>query len=137
MSDKAYYRDNDDRDPYDNYDLLRGPDGFQCLLTEPEDRTWGRDGSHVVKELNRLHADLAAERDLVQRLAGTLSSFNVGSIYLSKLVARLKAENTAANEMVQRLADALHFECDPYERDLMMAAKYGLRKVAGKWERVK
>ncbi len=102
MSDKAYYRDNDDRDPYDNYDLLRGPDGFQCLLTEPEDRTWGRDGSHVVKELNRLHADLAAERDLVQRLAG-----------------------------------ALHFECDPYERDLMMAAKYGLRKVAGKWERVK
>lgn len=70
MSDKAYYRDNDDRDPYDNYDLLRGPDGFQCLLTEPEDRTWGRDGSHVVKELNRLHADLAAERDLVQRLAG-------------------------------------------------------------------
>ena len=76
MSDEAYYRDNENRDPYDNYDLLRGPDGFECLLTEPEDRTWGRDGSHVVKELNRLHADLAAERDLVQRLADALNCFD-------------------------------------------------------------
>ena len=48
------------------YDLLVGPDGFECLLTEPEDRTWWRDGKGVVKELNRL-ADRVEE--LEQALA--------------------------------------------------------------------
>ncbi len=56
-----YYR----VDPYEKgakiewcetYDMLRGPNGFECLLTEPEDRTWWRDGSAVVEELNRQHA---------------------------------------------------------------------------------
>ncbi len=38
-----------------DYDLLVGPDGFKCFLGEPEDRTWYRDGSKVVEELNRLY----------------------------------------------------------------------------------
>ncbi|KKL62588.1 hypothetical protein LCGC14_2183750, partial [marine sediment metagenome] len=29
-------------------------DGFECLLTEPEDRSWYRDGNDVIVELNRL-----------------------------------------------------------------------------------
>jgi len=37
------------------YDLLIGPDGFKCLLTEPEDRIWYRDLRPVVAELNRLY----------------------------------------------------------------------------------
>ncbi len=37
------------------YDILIGPDGFECVLTEPEDRTWQRDGSNVIDELNRLY----------------------------------------------------------------------------------
>lgn len=36
------------------YSLLIGPNGFECLLTEPEDRNWHRDGKHVIAELNRL-----------------------------------------------------------------------------------
>lgn len=36
------------------YSLLLGPNGFECLLTEPEDRNWERDGRTVVDELNRL-----------------------------------------------------------------------------------
>ncbi len=40
----------------EDYDLLLGPDGFECLLTEPEDRRWSRDGKGVISELNRLHA---------------------------------------------------------------------------------
>ena len=38
----------------DSYDLLVGPNGFQCCLTEPEDRTFYRDLSPIIGELNRL-----------------------------------------------------------------------------------
>lgn len=37
------------------YSLLVGPNGFECLLTEPEDRNWYRDGKKVIDELNRLY----------------------------------------------------------------------------------
>ena len=37
-----------------DYDLLIGPNDFECFLGEPEDRTWCRDASPVVDELNRL-----------------------------------------------------------------------------------
>lgn len=40
------------------YDMLRGPDGFECLLTEPEDRTWWRDGKDVVVKLNEQHTEI-------------------------------------------------------------------------------
>ena len=36
----------------ETYDLLVGPDGFECLLTEPEDRVWFRDLKPVVELLN-------------------------------------------------------------------------------------
>jgi hypothetical protein len=39
----------------EEYDILLGPDGFQCALTEPEDRTWRRDCWVVVEELNKLN----------------------------------------------------------------------------------
>ena len=38
----------------EDYDLLLGPNGFECMLGEPEDCTWYRDGSGAVDELNRL-----------------------------------------------------------------------------------
>ncbi len=37
------------------YDLLMGPDGFECFLGELEDRSWSRDATKVVDELNRLY----------------------------------------------------------------------------------
>ena len=42
-----------------NYRTLVGPNGFECCLCEPEDRTWLRDGKAVVEELNRLHDKIA------------------------------------------------------------------------------
>lgn len=53
---KGYYIDEWKRgcDWAEEYSMLRGPDGFECLLTEPEDRSWYRDGSAVIVELNRL-----------------------------------------------------------------------------------
>lgn len=44
----------------DEFNVLIGPNGFRCELGEPEDRTWVRDGSDVVDELNRLHELLQA-----------------------------------------------------------------------------
>ena len=44
----------EDSDWSQEYSMLIGPNGFECLLTEPEDRNWYRDGSKVVEELNRL-----------------------------------------------------------------------------------
>lgn len=32
----------------DEYSVLHGPDGFECVLGEPEDRTWTRDAHHAV-----------------------------------------------------------------------------------------
>ena len=36
----------------DGYHTLRGPNGFACSLTEPEDRNWYRDGAEVIAQLN-------------------------------------------------------------------------------------
>jgi hypothetical protein len=36
------------------YSILVGPNDFCCVLTEPEDRIWTRDGKEVVDELNQL-----------------------------------------------------------------------------------
>ena len=41
-----------------DYDLLIGPNDFECWLGEPEDCTWSRDGEPVVNELNRLHNEV-------------------------------------------------------------------------------
>ena len=42
----------------EEYEMLHGPDGFECCLTEPEDRSWYRDGKKVIIELNRLQAEV-------------------------------------------------------------------------------
>ena len=42
----------------DQYDLLLGPDGWDCYLGEPEDRTWERDAAAVVDLLNSQHAEI-------------------------------------------------------------------------------
>jgi len=53
----ATYEEIEARNCDECYSLLIGPGGFECLLTEPEDRNWHRDGKHVVAELNRLLAE--------------------------------------------------------------------------------
>ncbi len=57
MEAKAYYVEQ----PEDGgYSFLKGPDGFECFLGEPEDCTWHRDGSAAVVRLNQQHEALAA-----------------------------------------------------------------------------
>ena len=42
------------------YSVLKGPNGFECWLTEPEDRSWHRDGNEAVQRLEQLEQQLTA-----------------------------------------------------------------------------
>jgi len=70
VSDKPYYRVpcSDENDWDESYDMLRGPDGFECLLTEPEDRIWCRDLKDVVAKLNEQHEENERLRGLLSRV---------------------------------------------------------------------
>jgi len=73
MDKNAYYiaEWNEDSEWSEDYSMLKGPNGFECCLTEPEDRVWYRDGQGVIGELNRLYAELAkpiTDHPDVQRL---------------------------------------------------------------------
>ena len=48
------YEEMQEWDGDGTYSVLIGPNGFECCLSEPEDRNWDRDGKKVVMELNRL-----------------------------------------------------------------------------------
>lgn len=45
-----------------DYSVLVGPGDWDCVLTEPEDRNWGRDGRAVVALLNAQHEELCKLR---------------------------------------------------------------------------
>lgn len=49
-----------------NHQILMGPDGFECVLGEPEDCLWSRDGQDAVDRLNKQHDEIAR---LTARLA--------------------------------------------------------------------
>lgn len=86
----------------DYYDMLKGPDGFECLLTEPEDRCWSRDGKGVVKRLNeqaaeiaRLRAALTAIRDRGKGIGGAVV---VTETMLRKIAAQALAASAAGGD---------------------------------------
>lgn len=61
MTEKPYHTVEKEDDGWgSSYETLVGPDEFQCTVTEPEDRTWGRDLSPVIERLNEQHARIAA-----------------------------------------------------------------------------
>ena len=52
----------------EEYDLLLGPNNFDCCLTEPEDRNFHRDLAPLVKLLNKQHLEiLKAQSQQAQR----------------------------------------------------------------------
>jgi len=82
MDKNAYYiaEWNEDSEWSEDYSMLKGPNGFECCLTEPEDRVWYRDGQGVIGELNRLYAELAkpiTDHPDVQRLIGQVAELQI------------------------------------------------------------
>lgn len=72
MGEQPYRQVDRVEDVCEDYDVLIGPDGFQCFLGEPEDRCWRRDGKAVVDELNRLHAEIARLKEQREKAAREL-----------------------------------------------------------------
>jgi hypothetical protein len=83
----VYYQlpyDDEHRDFDENYDCLIGPYGNEvALLTEPEDRTWSRDGADVVHELNRQQERIAALEAEVGRLRVLLAQVTNDNRFVS------------------------------------------------------
>ena len=65
---KAYYVVRGEMGYQGDYEVLRGPYGFECVITEPEDRTFYRDLDGMVIELNRLHDQLKECREEIDWL---------------------------------------------------------------------
>ncbi len=96
---------------YEGYDVLRGPDDFECILTEPERRRWNRDGAAVVARLNQQHAEIEKLREQCSRLL--LEQRRMGMASALYRMSRAEAE--------QSMADALKKE-------------FGVRIIADKVE---
>lgn len=45
------------------YQVLKGPDGFECWLTEPEDRSFYRDLAPLIERLEMLEAKCKDQND--------------------------------------------------------------------------
>lgn len=108
MGEQPYRQVDRVDDVCEDYDVLIGPDGFQCFLGEPEDRCWRRDGKAVVDELNRLHAEIA-------RLKGELDAWKARFRAIvdsdspdaaGNAVLTLKADAAKDAEMVEHLKAA-------------------------------
>lgn len=56
-------RGNEDGlDGCEEYGVLVGPDGFECWLTEPEDREWFRDLTPMIELLESQYKELTELR---------------------------------------------------------------------------
>lgn len=78
----------------EDYNVLIGPDGFQCYLGEPEDRTWYRDAYNVVTELNRLHNELTFYKLEARHWRKAFEEQRGGEVFnkMQEEVAKLRAE---------------------------------------------
>jgi len=73
MAEEPYRRmtEEEKADKYDyGYDVLIGPRGFECMLGEPEDRNWFRDGRDAIDRLNELEAEVEQLRELWDVMRG-------------------------------------------------------------------
>ena len=91
---KRYYVDRNDDSICEYYQILKGPDGFECMLTEPEDRSFTRDLAPVVSELNRADAR-------IQELETEVAESTVS---LMDVTERLRSEQRLRGEAEAQVA---------------------------------
>jgi hypothetical protein len=109
-----YKSETDDKN---GYDTLYGPDGFECTLTEPEDRTWGRDGKDVVEKLNAQHESLQKTRKTIEEvyLALLITIDGILRIRLDSTLAALR-DNIA--ELRGQEPQAVQEEFERFAREM-------------------
>jgi len=98
-------------------DLLIGPGDFECMLGEPEDRTWYRDAKSVIVELNRLHDRTEVLERALQRECAILKDRN------KKLHAALERCFDELKSIGLVSADIKYDDADPLIIDTREALK--------------
>lgn len=84
----------------EDYEVLHGPDGFMCLLGEPEDRWFTRDAKPIVAKLNEQHAKLAAAEARCEELRGERDALRAENERLRGLLTDASAKfHEAADDM--------------------------------------
>ena len=121
---EAYHHIHGDqirRDWSETYDMLVGPDGFECLLTELEDRTWSRDGKSAIRRLNEQHAEIERLRAEVKSLRGDRDERAKQKGEMFAEVERLRAENATLLESGGKAEYQVgeRSDCRPDERDMV------------------
>jgi len=104
-----------------DYDLLVGPNGFECFLGEPEDRTWYRDAAPVVEELNRLQSFLAAAKAENERLRNWVKDIavagKVGTFFPPMLSRNDAGEFFEVSPRMQEEAEEILASLSPAEKE--------------------
>lgn len=89
QSNPYYYEFGQDlADCDDCYQVLTGPDNFEVVLTEPEDRTFGRDLIDVILKLNEQHAEIEKYQNSLQALVDCIMETRGPSAHKALQVAR-------------------------------------------------
>jgi len=112
----------------EDYSMLKGPNGFECCLTETEDCVWYRDGQGVVGELNRLHAELSkpiTEHPDVQRLIGQVAELQIKSHELQDENERLKTQDAHVNGLNKVMVNNAQKHLNENERLKEALKNYG------------
>ena len=79
---KAYWLDYDAEEYCEEYlPVLKGPDDFECMLGEPEDSTWVRDGGDAIGRLNSQHDKIECMRGAMQEFVDRCDAGKVRSKY--------------------------------------------------------
>jgi len=103
MSDIKPYHIVSDGDWDETYTMLKGPNNFECILTEPEDRCWERDGSDAVDRLNEQNTEIQSLQAEVAELRSHLDLLGCDPDGMSKVrveVERLQGLLKEANFMI-------------------------------------
>lgn len=126
----------------ERYSVLRGPEEWACWLTEPEDRSWVRDGKEVVDKLNDYHrenAQLKAElaqaklsydgavaahheaksqyRDLIEAHRRELAGWEAAHVALDRELGESKAREERLREALRALHALVKGECPSLLRE--------------------
>lgn len=90
----------DEFDGDECYSVLKGPNGFKCWLTEPEDRNWYRDGFKVVNKLNEYESIVMKQRAEIEQLKAQLAESEKAAYDVAGTIDGMKAQLATANDKI-------------------------------------
>ncbi len=96
----------------DGYEVVTGPNGFECCVGEPEDRTFKRDLRKLLDELNRQDARIAKLEAAVEDDAEARLELGIAYDRIAKLDDRVDE----LEGIIERLVPEGELEDDEFEQ---------------------